>query len=353
MEKFIKFGTAILLLLIVGFFIVINLTSTNAGNQNESVQILQPNTKTPTVTFLAVGDIMLSRNVAAQIKKSNNPLLPFSKMVDILKSTDFNFGNLESPFSGSTKFNSSPTLVFNTPPVNVKGLKEYNFNILSLANNHAFDQGLKGLLNTKLYLSQNSIASVGTGKNIDEAWQPAILEYNDIKLGFIATSYSALNDNAKANKPNVARMQDISRLKSTLDELKPKVDFIIVSMHGGAEYTYKPNDLQKTFARIAIDAGADMVIGAHPHWIQPIEKYNSKYIFYSLGNFIFDQEWSKETKEGLTAKITIVKNWGNTSVSKVELIPIIIENFSTPRPATTKESLKMLKNINLTSTNLE
>lgn len=353
MEKFIKFSTPVLFLLIIGFWAVINLTGTNASNQNESTQILQPNTKTPTVTFLAVGDIMLSRNVAGQIKKYNKSLLPFTKMATILKSTDFNFGNLESPFSGSTKFNSSPSLVFNVPPANIKGLKEFNFKILSLANNHAFDQGLKGLLNTKSYLLQNSIQGVGTGRNLDEAWQPATVEYNGIKIGLLATSYSALNDNAKADKPNIARMQDLERLQATLSELKPKVDFVIVSMHGGTEYTYKPNDLQKTFAHTAIDAGADMVIGAHPHWIQPIEKYNGKYIFYSLGNFIFDQEWSKQTKEGLTAKITLGKNDISTSVSHIELIPVIIENYSTPRPATTKESLKILKNINLTSTNLE
>lgn len=299
------------------------------------------------ITFLAVGDIMLSRNVAQEIAKAKNTLLPFSRMAAILKSTDFNIANLESPFSGSAKYSASPTLVFNAPPQNIEGLKEYNFKLLSLANNHSLDQGLKGLLNTKAYIAQNGLWGAGVGENEAEAWEPAILEIKGLKIGMLATSYSSINDNGKTMLPYVARLQDTERFTEALKALRPKADLVIVSMHAGTEYTYKPNQLQKDFAHLAIDSGADIVIGHHPHWIQTIEKYNGKYIFYSLGNFIFDQEWSRQTKEGLTAKITVAKNELETLVEKIELTPVIIENYSTPRPATADEAQRILDNIGL------
>ena len=163
-------------------------------------------------------------------------------------------------------------------------------------------------------------------------------------------------------------------------------------MHAGTEYTRKPNQQQIEFAHAAIAAGADMVIGAHPHWIQTVEKYQGspanplckkssfdnpiinkdgekyqsldlgegcagKYIFYSLGNFIFDQMWSQETREGLALKISLSKPAGAdfglqgqktaTSLDSVELLPVIIEDYSSPRPADETESKNILKKIGL------
>ena len=301
-----------------------------------------------TVNFNAVGDIMLSRNVAAKIKKANDPLLPFRKLDDLLAGVDFNFGNLESPFSGSDKFNASPTLVFNTPRANVLGLHEYNFKVLSLATNHAFDQGLKGLRYTKDYLKQNGLQGIGTGENLNEAWQPAVVEINGIKIGFLAVSYASINDNGKKSNNYVARIEDIERLRQSITDLKKNVDYIVVSVHAGTEYTHKPNQAQQKFARSAIEAGADMVIGHHPHWAQQIERYRGKYIFYSLGNFIFDQEWSRATKEGLVLKVSLQRENGSVTsplITQIELVPIVIENFSTPRLASDQESKKILSSI--------
>ena len=114
-------------------------------------------------------------------------------------------------------------------------------------------------------------------------------------------------------------------------------------MHAGTEYTRKPNQRQIDFARAAIDAGADIVIGHHPHWIQDIEIYQGKPIFYSLGNFVFDQMWSQETREGLIVKIQI----SNAKVQKAELMPIIIDNYCCPRLADEEEKVKILKKIGI------
>lgn len=353
-----------------------------------------------TASFLAVGDIMLSRNVAAASFKALDVELPFRKMKDTLLSTDFNFGNLESPFfAASHPCSVGPgtmegivgghSLIFGAPCNMRAGLKDYNFKVLSLANNHALDQGTQGLEWTNNLLDDLGIKHIGTGNNQEEAWQPAAIEANGIKICFVGASYASLNDGGKTTNDYVARIEDLDNLKLKIENLKLNCDFIVASMHAGTEYTTKPNGDQIGFAHAAIDAGADMVIGHHPHWVQTIERYcphplltsplkgeesavplprgegdaglgcpNPKYIFYSLGNFIFDQMWSQETREGLTLKIQISKNKTSNlqgprqvaALESIELIPVIIENYSTPRPADEKETKKILERLGQTDT---
>ncbi|MFA4818452.1 MAG: CapA family protein [Patescibacteria group bacterium] len=301
------------------------------------------------VTILAVGDIMLSRNVAAKIAKAKNPLLPFQQVKDLLLATDFNIGNLESPFSGKDTYPKTGSLVFNAPRWSVQGLVKYNFKVLSLANNHVLDQGLKGLIYTKNYLAQNNIQAIGAGQNLSEAWQPAIIEAKGVKIGFIAASYASLNDNGKKKNEYVARLEDLDNLKKSIAQAKDKADLVIVSLHAGTEYKHQPNNAQIKFAHAAIDNGADLVIGHHPHWAQTIEKYKGKYIFYSLGNFIFDQMWSTKTRQGLAVKFTVNVNnqtsGAKAAFAQAELIPVIIDNYSTPRLTNSKESTIILKSI--------
>ncbi|MBN8724384.1 MAG: CapA family protein [Acidobacteria bacterium] len=314
------------------------------------------------VTFLAVGDMMMSRGVNSIIARTNDPLRPFSGLVELLDSTDFNFGNLESPISGSDKPGPPHSLVFNTPIRNVEGLKRYKFKVLNLANNHALDQRAAGLENTRKVLAENEITYLGVGADLSEAWKPKIITVNGLKLGFLGASYASVNDGGVARNNLVARIEDTEYLKNSLESLKKDADFIVVTMHAGVEYVRQPHQPQIDFAHAAIDYGADLVIGAHPHWIQIIEKYKDKYIFYSLGNFIFDQEWSQDTKEGLVLKVSLEGQIAinpplNTSkfrekakLKEIELIPVIIENYSTPRLAKEEEKTKILAKISLTDT---
>ena len=301
------------------------------------------------ITFLAVGDIMLSRNVAAKMDQVKNPLLPFSQLEELLLNTDFNIGNLESPFSGKDTYPKTGSLLFNAPRWAMQGLREYNFKVLSLANNHALDQGYKGLLYTKNYLAQTNIQAIGAGQNLTEAWQPAVIEAKGVKIGFIAVSYASFNDNGKKMNDKVARIEDLDNLKKSIAQAKALADLVVVNMHAGTEYKHQPNKAQIKFAHAAIDNGADLVIGHHPHWAQTIEKYKGKYIFYSLGNFIFDQMWSTKTRQGLAVKFTVNVNnqtsGAKAALTQAELIPVIIDNYSTPRLANSQESKTILKSI--------
>jgi poly-gamma-glutamate synthesis protein (capsule biosynthesis protein) len=319
------------------------------------------------VKFLAVGDIMLSRGVTMAINRANDPLLPFKRLSDLFLSTDFNFGNLESPFSGNDGY-IGRGLVFNAQTRNIAGLKAYNLKVLNLANNHALDQRLAGLQYTRKYLEDNAITYLGVGDRKEEAWQPKIIEIRGVKIGFIGASYASFNDGGAGRNDYVARIEEIDHLRNAIARLKSKVNFVLVTMHAGTEYTRRPNKSQVDFARAAVELGADLVIGAHPHWIQSVEYYRGKCIFYSLGNFIFDQEWSQDTKEGLAIKVTLDgkkrKNdpslWGldldsmpgfrpAAVVKHIELIPVIIENYSTPRRATVAESERILGKIDIAS----
>lgn len=366
---------------------------------DRSLELGQKNQTKNEVSFLAVGDVMLSRNVSAKIKSSGDPLLPFSSMTEVFKGVDFSVGNLESPFSGSDYIPPTGSLVFNAPDKNISGLTENKFKVMSLANNHALDQGVDGLQRTMEFLDEHGIKHTGAGMSLADAWQPAVVDEKGIKICFLAASYTSINDGGKTRNDYVARIDDLETLKAKTYQLKAICDFIAVHMHAGTEYTRQPNQAQIDFARAAIDAGADLVIGHHPHWIQTIEKYKDKYIFYSLGNFIFDQMWSQETREGLALKIKLSKpsschpgsnegeavglsgihlsthiRTGNidsgylpsansgmtcgdvlqgpklpTTLESVELIPIIIDNYSTPRVANEQETKNILKKINIES----
>lgn len=307
-----------------------------------SEEVLVENKK---VSFIAVGDIMLSRNVARHSEKWWSPEWIWYNIGDYLREADFVFGNLEWTTNGTSIYSYQKVLIFNALPELINTLPGVWFGILNLANNHALDQWVKGLEITRELLSQIGIDQVGTGKNKDEAWEPTIITRNDIRIAFIGASYASYNDNGTGISPHVARMQETTRLIEAIQKAKEISDIIIVTMHAGQEYTLKTTPLQESFARTAIDNGADIVIGAHPHWIQPIERYKEKYIFYSLGNFVFDQDFSPETKTGLTLKIFITKNTNETEIEKIELHPIIIENYGQPRKVTEEEKISILSNI--------
>lgn len=263
---------------------------------------------------------------------------------DYLKTSDFVFGNLEGTTNGTEVYSYDKTLSFNALPKLIATLPKAGFGIVNLANNHALDQGETGLTITRNLLQTIGAKQVGTGSTTEEAWKPTIIEKNGIKIAFIGASYTSYNDDGTRVSTMVARMQDVEKLRASLREAKKEADFVVVTMHAGIEYTREPNILQKDFAHTAIEDGADIVIGAHPHWVQSIEQYRGKYIFYSLGNFVFDQEFSPETKEGLSLKITVQKNT-DTPLKKIELHPIVIENYGQPRLALPLEKAKILGDI--------
>ncbi|KKT31974.1 MAG: hypothetical protein UX04_C0002G0085 [Microgenomates group bacterium GW2011_GWF2_45_18] len=261
------------------------------------------------ISILITGDIMLGRSVQTRSIQNNSYTWPFEKIADTLHNADVVFINLESPFSDPCALTDSG-MTFCTRQEMIAGLTLSGVDVASVANNHAMNQGKEGLLFTEAILQRNDILFVGSKET------PMVIK--NVKGTNIA--FLAFND--------VEQYQDLSQLsEETLPLLivqaNNKADIVIVMVHWGEEYTDHPTERQKKFAKLAVDAGADIVAGNHPHWTQPLEQYKNGWIVYSHGNFIFDQEWSAKTKQG------VVSEWivENKAVVEVKLLPVEIKQF--------------------------
>jgi poly-gamma-glutamate synthesis protein (capsule biosynthesis protein) len=303
---------------------------------------ITPQSTPQSVSILFLGDVMLSRGVANQIEKNNDLYFPFQYIKEELLNNDFVFANLESPIIEGRKINAGE-MFFRTNENIIPILKEMNFSIVSLANNHMLDMGQKGLLNTLKILTENNIQYVGAGENYEKAHEPKILEKNGIKFAFLAYNDDdvILATNEATNDRAGTAFMGLEGLKKDVVNAKLLSDFVIVSMHSGNEYQTESNQRQINFSHTAIDNGADLVIGHHPHIIQKYEQYKNGHIFYSLGNCIFDQMWSEETREGVMIKVAFLKE----GIEKMEATPFLIENFSQPRIINREDNLELYNKI--------
>ncbi len=252
---------------------------------------LEP-TATPTpepkkITIAAVGDIGLGREANYQIIQKNNPNFAFEKIADFIKTADISTGNLEGPVIDNCPIVRSG-FQFCGRPENIQGLKYAGFKAMSLANNHINNYGEEGLNQTIEKLEKNNIGYFYNQK----AWFTQVKGTKFAFLGFDDTVERIMN----------------YELQAIIEKTRNNTDILVVNFHWGEEYQPLPNNRQRELAELAIDAGADVVIGHHPHVIQPLEYYQDKPIFYSLGNFAFDQMWSEETKTGAIGLITIENN---------------------------------------------
>lgn len=240
-------------------------------------------------TILAFGDMMLDRYVKRAIDK-HSPRYPFEAIEPLLQENDITLVNLEGPV---TDFRPRPlnpnNTTFTFSPALLPTLKEVGINLVTLANNHTRDFGEKGFDQTRSYLTSAGIDFYGDNKNSEGI--SYIKDIRGIKIGFIGY--------------NQYRGSNFEGVLSEIRILRPEVSFLIVSSHWGIEYKKLFAASQQKEAHQIIDAGADVILGHHPHVIQPIEIYNNKVIFYSLGNFLFDQTFSVATQQGLGVNIVL------------------------------------------------
>ena len=317
----IYFVLAIIIGLITLEFLVFNLFLFEKELENEAFfenlknQILSSfilnkiQEKNSEITIFVVGDIMLDRGVEYKIGEEGKGdyKFPFLKIADELKKADLVIGNLEGPISDKGEKVGS-IYSFRADPKAVEGLKYAGFDILSVANNHIFDYGREALEDTFKRLKEAGIEYVGGGFDKKEAYSSLIKEINGTKIGFLA--YTDLGPEvweATEGKSGIAWIDEknLEKIKKGIEAAKQKSDVLIVSLHSGEEYAANPTSFQTSFARFAIDTGADLVVGHHPHVVQKIERYKDGWIAYSLGNFVFDQNFSANTMEGSNLKITI------------------------------------------------
>lgn len=277
------------------------------------------------IELVFVGDIMLSRSVAKQIRERQDASYPFRRIREHTANADLAFGNLEGPLSDRGT-DQRHLYSFRADPATMEGLLYAGFDVLSVANNHMGDWGEAALLDTVLRLKYTDISPVGAGVDLAAAEAPVIREIHGTKIAYFAATdqiperFIAEEGHAGVN------FFELERMATAVKETKKDVDIVIVSLHWGGEYETTPRPSMKEMARALVDAGADLVVGHHPHVVQPVEKYHGGWILYSLGNFVFDQNFSEETMEGLMVRAVIERH----AITGVEEVPFKISSTFQP-----------------------
>ncbi len=295
------------------------------------------------IVIAAVGDVMMPGSIQTTIaKKRYNYDVLFEKIKPDLGAADITFANLESPvdqgagISGYPKFNARPELL--------TALKNAGVDIVSTANNHIMDAGVMGLKKTLGNIDAAGLVFIGAGRTKAEAMEIKRIAAKDIIVAFLAYTYST-NERLPRRKPgepgvNILRPDseaDLALAVEKVKEARQNSDLVVVSLHWGNEYSPVPSEWQWEVAADLMEAGADIILGHHPHVLQSIESYTAKdgrqgIIAFSLGNFISTQNSGVSYKnkkssralrgDGIILFITIVKEAGRTSISRAEFLPI-------------------------------
>lgn len=342
---------------------VFEINATKIANDDSSVK---------NVTISAIGDIMAHDDqLKAQFDKDTNTYSfdnNFKYVKPYISKSDLAIGNLETTLAGpKAKYSSFPK--FNSPDELADAIKDSGVDIVSTINNHTYDRGSDGVYRTLDVLNSKDIEHVGTQKN-DEDENFLIKDVDGVKLGITAYSYgqvygstTALNglniDYNDLNNLNIFNSSYVdiafNEIKDTLDVMNNKEsDLQVVILHWGDEYTRQPNEFQKELAKKLCDYGVDIIIGSHPHMVQPIEMIksdendNETLVIYSLGNFLSNQRNEilnkKYTEDGVIANIGINKNLntGETKISNVEYIPTWVNKYNNKNGKLTYEIIPLI-----------
>ncbi len=238
-----------------------------------------------TTTILFAGDTHFIWGVK-DLQKKNGLYSPISMIKPLFDQFHYRVLNLETVISKNGITRNQKNYVFRSDPENIEVLKNLNVNLALLGNNHIYDAGQEGVLETIDYLKKNDIQTVGAGKNLKDAIEPHIQEINQIKFAFFSiTLIFDKEDIASENKAGTVGNHPL--LLKKIQEIRKNVDYIFLSIHWGEEYNPFILKEQKQLAQFFFKRGVDFIVGHHPHIPQAIEVYSDKAVVYSLGNFLF------------------------------------------------------------------
>ena len=308
----------------------------------------------PQVTTLSiVGDVMLGRRVAQA--SGDDPIRTLRPTARRLASADITVGNLEStlsddgaPTQGGDSFHADPDIL--------EGLELAGFDVVSLANNHVGDYGPRALRQTLAELRDADLPYVGAGRDLAEARSPVVVAHDEIRVGFIGTDSigetpAATADRGGTNRLNMPprtgplNQRHLDRITGDIERLAAEVDVVVVLPHWGTQYTHVPEPSQRLAARAFAEAGADLVVGGHPHWVQGWELAGDAVVVHSLGNFVFDMDFQSKTMEGVFVEIVL---WGE-QVKAVEAVAYRLDRRFVPRVVTGAAAADILADVWSTS----
>lgn len=273
--------------------------------------------------LLFVGDIMLDRGVRYFVEREGGGdfRFPFQKIAALTKSADVAFGNLEGPLSDQGR-EIGNLYSFRMPVAALEGLRGAGFDVLSLANNHIGDWGVAALTDTVARLEAAGIVPVGvTAVPGASPAAPAVVKVGNTRIAFLA--FADFEDQYRASDAaaHIAFARE-ETVREAVRAARTVADLVVATFHWGTEYLKEPTARQQMLAHLAIDEGADLVVGSHPHILQPLEEYRGTYIAYSLGNFVFDQGFSRDTMTGGILSVMVE----DRRIVEVVLHPVRLNN---------------------------
>jgi poly-gamma-glutamate synthesis protein (capsule biosynthesis protein) len=304
-----------------------------------------PGPEAPRPTTLGVvGDVMLSRGV----REPARALAPFTPR---LRGYDLTVGNLESTLSdngtaqqGDDSFAASPSVV--------RLLERAGFDAVSLANNHTGDYQDAALLETVRRLRASSVQPFGAGADRAAAGRAVVLRRGGTSFGFLG--FNAIGETLRATdeQPGALSVRmpprtgplsqaDLAHVSRLVRRLAAQVDVVVVLPHWGAQYTHRPEPVQRQVARQLVRSGADLVVGGHPHWVQGLDLVRRAVVVHSLGNFVFDMDFMTETQQGVVLEATF---WGDT-LKAVDLVPYRMDDDFAPRRVRGSEAAAILADV--------
>lgn len=348
-----RFCVSIILLSIICFCIYKFFTKNNddnvidtsffENNQNMIVEI--PKKEDIHISMSVIGDIMCHNSQYTDAYNSTTKTYDFSYVFrdikDYISSADIAIGNLETTFAGKEKgYSNYPR--FNTPEQLATNLKDFGIDVLSTANNHSLDTNYTGLVSTLKYLDETGISHTGTYDSWASQNQILIKDINGIKIAFLAFTYGTNGIPVPEDKTYCINLIDKDLILKQINLAKEQnPDLICVNMHWGIEYQTKQNNNQEELADFLLKNGVDVILGSHPHVLQPMEKKTVTlddgttkdcFVIYSLGNFISGQT-KENTKNSVILNINFTKNGetNKTTIDSVSYIPIYMYKDSSKK----------------------
>ncbi|MCD6401729.1 MAG: CapA family protein [Anaerolineales bacterium] len=311
-------------------------------------------TESPVVHLLFTGTIVTGRCVQEAVDQHGNADFLYQDVSDMIMSADYAIGVLNATISDySPRTGCVETFVLVGSPENADALARAGFDMLNVATNHIKNCGLtncgdRAFFDTLANLRRVGIAPVGAGLNLEKALEPVIIQIKGVRFGFVALGEIEKNAFASENTPGIAVLTDENLIKA-IKKAKGNSDVVIVMPHWGSDYSHTPNYRQLHFAQIAVDAGADLVVGDHAHVIQGYQMMDDVPVFYGLGSFVFDQDWSLETQQGLMLTIT----FEGPEYQGFKITPVHIDGNGHVNIASDKEAAAILSQFEALSNNLK
>ena len=311
-------------------------TASSSGVTPGDPPSVAPRDRPPVTRLLVVGDIMLGRRVAVP----DRPVWPLRHMAARIRAADIAVGTLEStltdegvPQQGGDSFAA--------PPGTLPGLARTGFDALSLADNHTGDFGVPALLSTVAAFRGSGVRPFGAGRDLVQASRAAVVAHEGVRFGFVG--FNAIGETPRATPsspgalsvrmpPRTGPLQqsDLDHVTGVVRRLARRVDVVVVLPHWGTQYTHTAEPVQSHVGRTLVAAGADLVVGGHPHWVQGLEPVGDAVIAHSLGNFVFDMDFMEQTMEG----VTLTATFRGDRLTGIELGPYRMGADFAPRPVT-------------------